>query len=271
VVRVSQSDLGASHRCTPPRYAPPHSVSIVVNPRPPLPTSRCLAIFCTALRPARRPPLAQASSLHGDPASRRCCAVPTGVDPALAHHLDPLPGLATPLPAQSIVNGTVRGTIKDSTGRPLGNVRVALTDKISGFTHAALTPRAGTFVFQFVPPGEYDLLAERLGFLPVELRGVTVVGAGDAEVDVVFLAVEPPVMERAVEPFGARLDRDVAGPGWQLGTGGVSRTVAGSADCGLRNTWLAPKRRFPSKVAGRRRAAHTRGGRPIQAVARRVQ
>jgi hypothetical protein len=125
--------------------------------------------------------------------------------------------VAAPLAAQSIASGSVHGVIKDSTGRPLGNVRVALTDRTSGFTYVALTPRAGRFSFQFLPPGEYDVLAERLGFLPVEVRGIAVVPAGQAEVDVTLLAVEPPVMERTVTAFGNRLDRDAAGPGWQLG------------------------------------------------------
>jgi hypothetical protein len=125
--------------------------------------------------------------------------------------------VAVPLSAQSIASGTVRGMVKDSTGRPLGNVRVALTDRTSGFTHANLTPRGGTFGFPFLPSGEYDLLAERLGFLPVEVRGVVVAAGGDAQVDVTLLPAEPPVMERAVTAFGGRLDRAAAGPGWHLG------------------------------------------------------
>jgi hypothetical protein len=125
--------------------------------------------------------------------------------------------LATPLSAHSIANGTVRGMVKDSTGRPLGNVRIALTDRVSGFTHVALTPRAGRFAFPFLAPGEYDVLAERLGFLPVEVRGIAVVPAGQAEVDVTLYAVEPPVMERSLTEFGNRLDRNAAGPAWQLG------------------------------------------------------
>lgn len=118
---------------------------------------------------------------------------------------------------QSIVAGIVRGVVKDSTGAPLGNVRVALTDRESGFTHAMVTSRAGRFRFPFLPVGEYDLLAERLGFRPVEVNGVVVEASGDAEVEITLLAVEPPVLERAVTGFGHRLDRAVAGPGWTMG------------------------------------------------------
>jgi hypothetical protein len=96
-------------------------------------------------------------------------------------------------------------------------VRVALTDRTSGFVHEALTPRAGQFAFPFLPPGDYDLLAERLGFQPVEVREIAVAASGRAEIEVTLHTVEPPVMERTVTAFGNRLDRNAAGPGWQLG------------------------------------------------------
>jgi len=149
---------------------------------------------------------------------------------------------ATPLAAQSIANGTVRGMVKDSTGRPLGNVRIALTDRVSGFTHVALTPRAGRFAFPFLAPGEYDVLVERLGFLPVEVRGIAVVPAGQAEIDVILYAVEPPVMERSLITFGNRIDRNAAGAGWQLGGLELRRLADARQDPGVRRPILDDRR-----------------------------
>jgi Carboxypeptidase regulatory-like domain len=125
--------------------------------------------------------------------------------------------LAPSLAGQSISSGTVRGTVNDSTGHPLGDVRVAISDSRSGASMVLRTPRNGAYAFGFLPPGEYDLLAERLGFLPVEVRSIVVRAGGEADVNVVLAPVEPPVMERSVTTFGNRLDRSAAGPGWQLG------------------------------------------------------
>jgi hypothetical protein len=96
------------------------------------------------------------------------------------------------------------------------NIRVALTDRVSGFTHTVRTPRAGRFVFSFLPPGAYDLLAEGLGLLPVEVRDIAVTPAGDVDLEVVLAPVEPPVMERAVRAFGDRTDPSMAGAAWRM-------------------------------------------------------
>jgi len=137
-----------------------------------------------------------------------------------------------PLSAQSIASGVVRGVVEDSTGRPLGNVRVAVTDPQSGVTRADVTPRGGTYAFAFLPPAEYTLLAERIGFLPVEVRGVKVSAGSDAELRITLRSVEPPVMEREVVAFGSRLDGSAAGPAWVLGPLELRRLADGDRSLG---------------------------------------
>lgn len=125
---------------------------------------------------------------------------------------------AAPLAGQGISTGRVRGVVNDTTGQPMGNVRVALTDRRSGFTYVMRTPRAGVFTFAFVPPGDYDLLAEQLGYLPVVVRDITVVPQGDVRVAVRLEPADPPVMERATSAFDAAyLDRASGGPPWGFG------------------------------------------------------
>jgi hypothetical protein len=100
----------------------------------------------------------------------------------------------------------------------MGGVRVALTDRTSGFTWAMTTENDGRFSFGFLPPGEYDLLAEELGFRPVEIRRVPVSAGSEVELAVRLEAVEPPVMERTIESYApGALRAAAAGPGWTLG------------------------------------------------------
>lgn len=70
------------------------------------------------------------------------------------------------LRAQSLTSGSLGGGVMDRLGTALGEADVVLTDRLTGVTRAALTRRNGQFRFLLVPPGEYDLRVERLGYRP---------------------------------------------------------------------------------------------------------
>lgn len=66
-------------------------------------------------------------------------------------------GNSAPAPAADII-----GTVRDSSGAPLPNVRVVLTE----LGREAITRQDGTFVFTGLRPGTYHLSASSLGYAP---------------------------------------------------------------------------------------------------------
>ena len=138
----------------------------------------------------------------------------------------------------------MRGIVTDTTGQPLGNVRVVLTSGQSGFVYDTRTPRRGVFELTFLPPGEYDVVAERLGWLPVEIRGVRLVPGGDVQLEIRLQTVEPPVLERAVRRADpAALDRAEGSGAWDIGAFELRRLADHQRD-------LVSAARYAPTVAG---------------------
>ena len=82
-------------------------------------------------------------------------------------------GAPSHLAAQAQANGTLQGTVQDlATERPLDGVYVAL----EGTGFGTLTNAAGRYVLLQVPPGEYTLVAQLVGFS--EFRQTVTVTAG---------------------------------------------------------------------------------------------
>jgi protocatechuate 3,4-dioxygenase beta subunit len=67
--------------------------------------------------------------------------------------------LAIPAFAQDASSGAIRGTVFDSSGRPIIDASVALVDLAQGFRYFVTTDSAGEFVFEFLPSGEYTARA----------------------------------------------------------------------------------------------------------------
>jgi hypothetical protein len=87
------------------------------------------------------------------------------------------------LAGQSLTSGAVGGVVRDTSGAPLGEVLLTLEQRGTGLARVANTPHSGRFNFAMVPPGDYDLLVERLGFLPRRLRGLVVAAGRTLRVD----------------------------------------------------------------------------------------
>lgn len=118
--------------------------------------------------------------------------------------------------AQSITAGAIAGTVKDSAGAPVGNARVLLTDRVTGFERSFETGRDGAFAFEYLPASTYDLFAEQLGFRPVRVRDVPANAGGETRVNVVFSPAAPPVDSVAERTFGGAFSgADVTG--WHFG------------------------------------------------------
>ena len=73
-----------------------------------------------------------------------------------------------------LVTGTMVGSIADSSGSLIPNVKLTLVSEATGLTRAATSEASGNFSFNVVPPGVYTLKAEHDGFKKLEKRSLTV-------------------------------------------------------------------------------------------------
>ncbi|HJT01375.1 MAG TPA: carboxypeptidase regulatory-like domain-containing protein [Terriglobales bacterium] len=71
-----------------------------------------------------------------------------------------------PLRAQSLVSGSVTGTVTDPTGAVVPNATVSLKNNATGQTLTQSTNSSGVYRFQFLTPGTYTLSATAQNFKP---------------------------------------------------------------------------------------------------------
>ena len=81
---------------------------------------------------------------------------------------------SAPVSAQTPTTGVLEGIVVGTSGEPLADVQVTLLPVTGGATRRAVTARSGTFQVLLLPPGQYDVLVERLGLQPVRYTGVPV-------------------------------------------------------------------------------------------------
>src|SRR6266852_4679567 len=62
------------------------------------------------------------------------------------------------------VNGTLLGTITDSSGAGVPNAQVTVTETNTGISRSTKTSEAGNYLFADVPPGTYQVSVELTGF-----------------------------------------------------------------------------------------------------------
>ena len=117
--------------------------------------------------------------------------------------------------AQTLLSGTLTGVVRDQSGNLLPDVRVALREAQTGITSAAYTGADGRFFFRLLPPGEYELLAEKLEYRPHLLQAIPLRAGRRLDVDLAIAVAELPVVAIDSSAFRA------AGVGWSRA--GVSR------------------------------------------------
>lgn len=103
--------------------------------------------------------------------------------------------LPTTLPAQTTTSGGLTGLVTGLDGAPLDGVDITLTRVGEGSERTLTATREGAFRATYLPPGEYELVAERFGFVPVHVRGVTVRSGRRATLTLRLRETEPPVTE----------------------------------------------------------------------------
>ena len=102
------------------------------------------------------------------------------------------PGL---MAGQSITSGELAGTVSDSLGQVLYGADVSVIDRASGVERVATVDRHGAFRFTLLPPGEYEVFAEALGYRPRRIRGVPVRPGTSLDVNLALGWAAPPVSQ----------------------------------------------------------------------------
>jgi hypothetical protein len=79
--------------------------------------------------------------------------------------------------AQS-ATATLSGTVMDEAGAVIPGVNLTLLNLSTALQRHATTDDAGAYIVPLVPPGRYNITAQRDGFTTVEIRNV-VLNTGD--------------------------------------------------------------------------------------------
>lgn len=83
--------------------------------------------------------------------------------------------LAPPVAAQTST-GTIRGTVRDSSGAPIAEAAVEARNLATGAARTTTANERGSYLLPGLAPGEYDVTARRIGHLPDARRVRLLVG-----------------------------------------------------------------------------------------------
>src|SRR3974377_2473121 len=107
-----------------------------------------------------------------------------------------LPALITAgLAFSQAVNGSLVGTVTDSSGATIPNARVTIAESQTGVSRTVSTNESGNYSFADVPPGTYTVTAEQPGFKRASRSGVDVIVNTTGRVD---LSLPPGVITETV-------------------------------------------------------------------------
>src|ERR1700740_3712873 len=84
------------------------------------------------------------------------------------------------------VNATLLGTVTDSSGAAVANVKVTITETNTGINHTSETNESGNYVFPDLPPGTYTVSAEQTGFKRESRAGIDLIVNSTERVDLVL-------------------------------------------------------------------------------------
>ena len=90
--------------------------------------------------------------------------------------------IAPTLQAQ-VVNATLTGTVKDSSGAVIASAKVVATNVGTNLTHETVTDAQGNYRLPSLPPGQYKVQAELQGFKTSVISGITLQVAQQARVE----------------------------------------------------------------------------------------
>jgi hypothetical protein len=97
--------------------------------------------------------------------------------------------------AQSLTFARFDGVVLDAARRPVQDAEVRVEDRSSGATRWTMTARDGSYRFEALPDGRYDVVVEALGYKPIRHLDVRVSVGHAARLDVALVRATPPVTE----------------------------------------------------------------------------
>jgi hypothetical protein len=92
--------------------------------------------------------------------------------------------LIAPAAQAQVVNATLTGTVKDSSGAVIAGSKVVATNMGTNLTHETATDSQGNYRLPSLPPGRYKVQAEMQGFKTSVISGIVLQVAQQARVDV---------------------------------------------------------------------------------------
>ena len=120
-----------------------------------------------------------------------------------------------PLRAQA-VDGTLLGTVNDSSGAPIANVKITLIETNTNVSRTAQSNESGNYVFADLPPGTYRVTAEMTGFKRASRSGVDVLVNTTVRVDLdlqagdisetITVEAETPILQTERADTGRKLE-----------------------------------------------------------------
>jgi len=124
-------------------------------------------------------------------------------------------GVAAPVRGQA-VNATLLGAVTDSSGAPVGNARITITETNTGISRIFQTNESGNYVVPDLPPGTYTVTAELSGFKRASRPAIDVVVNTTGRVDrmlqtgniseTVVVEEETPVLQTERADTGRKID-----------------------------------------------------------------
>ena len=122
---------------------------------------------------------------------------------------------APPVMGQA-VNATLLGTVTDSSGGAVANVKVTLTETNTGIRHTSQTNESGNYIFPDLPPGTYTVTAEQPGFKRASRAGIDLIVNTTERVDLVLepgnisetvtVEAETPILQTERADTGRKLE-----------------------------------------------------------------
>ena len=124
-------------------------------------------------------------------------------------------GFSAPVMGQA-VNATLLGTVTDSSGAAVANVKVTITETNTGISHTSQTNESGNYVFPDLPPGTYRVIAELSGFKRESRAGIDLIVNTTERVDLVLqpgdisetvtVEAETPILQTERADTGRKLE-----------------------------------------------------------------
>src|SRR6516225_8654057 len=97
------------------------------------------------------------------------------------------------------VNGTLLGTVTDSSGAVIPNAKVLINETNTNVSRSGNTNESGNYVFPDVPPGTYSVTIEQTGFKKERRSNIVVEVNTTARVD---FSMQPGSISESVEVTG---------------------------------------------------------------------